>query len=348
MKIAILVRRLSPPGGAEWTMLNISDKLSEDHDVRIFGFKKEPGDVPENAVSAPMPTGTHIPITRLNKIIRHYKRATEFRKPVEQYDPDIILAQHRPALLIPYLQRACNARTIIFLHDLSQVKFPYASLAGRSYASFDRYVHSLAYDKADRVIANSEFVATEFESEFGFYPSVIYPYINTEKYHVKSTGDKILFVNPKYEKGVDIMLEVANQLGSEEFIVVGPDPSDEAIEQLLNRAENVDFRGYVDCMRDVYKETKLVLFPSRWKEPFGRIPVEAGISGIPTIAADRGGLPESVGIDDCIVHSDSPDDYVDRIQTVLDNYPYYSTEARLNAREKSTDLNSIDIININS
>ena len=48
-------------------------------------------------------------------------------------------------------------------------------------------------------------------------------------------------------------------------------------------------------MREVYEKVKIVLVPSASDEPFGRVPVEAGINGIPTIASNRGGLPESVG-----------------------------------------------------
>jgi glycosyltransferase involved in cell wall biosynthesis len=37
------------------------------------------------------------------------------------------------------------------------------------------------------------------------------------------------------------------------------------------------------------------LVPSRWKESWGRVVSEAQISGIPVLASDHGGLPESVG-----------------------------------------------------
>jgi glycosyltransferase involved in cell wall biosynthesis len=48
-------------------------------------------------------------------------------------------------------------------------------------------------------------------------------------------------------------------------------------------------------MKEVYESAKVVLIPSVWEEPFGRIAVKAGINGIPSIASDSGGLPESVG-----------------------------------------------------
>lgn len=38
----------------------------------------------------------------------------------------------------------------------------------------------------------------------------------------------------------------------------------------------------------------LVLMPSIWPEPFGRIPVEANKLGVPVIVSNRGGLPETI------------------------------------------------------
>ena len=48
-------------------------------------------------------------------------------------------------------------------------------------------------------------------------------------------------------------------------------------------------------MGRVFDRTRVLLMPSIWEEPFGRLPVEAGACGIPTLASARGGLPESVG-----------------------------------------------------
>ena len=43
------------------------------------------------------------------------------------------------------------------------------------------------------------------------------------------------------------------------------------------------------------RRSKVVLVPSQWAEPFGRIAVEAMASGIPTLASRTGGLAEIVG-----------------------------------------------------
>jgi glycosyltransferase involved in cell wall biosynthesis len=58
---------------------------------------------------------------------------------------------------------------------------------------------------------------------------------------------------------------------------------------------NVRFERRVSDMRAIYRQTRLLLVPSRWEEGFGMVAIEAQSCGIPVIASARGGLPESVG-----------------------------------------------------
>jgi glycosyltransferase involved in cell wall biosynthesis len=58
---------------------------------------------------------------------------------------------------------------------------------------------------------------------------------------------------------------------------------------------NVTHWEWCEEMREAYAASKLVVVPSRWEEPFGRVPAEAMVSGIPCVVSDRGGLPEVVG-----------------------------------------------------
>jgi glycosyltransferase involved in cell wall biosynthesis len=41
------------------------------------------------------------------------------------------------------------------------------------------------------------------------------------------------------------------------------------------------------------KLVRLIVVPSLWEEPLGRIPIEAGMAGIQTLVADIGGLKEA-------------------------------------------------------
>ena len=60
------------------------------------------------------------------------------------------------------------------------------------------------------------------------------------------------------------------------------------------------------AMRPVYARARLLLVPSQWEEAWGRVVSEAQASGIPAIASDIGGLPESVGPGGILVSPDAP------------------------------------------
>jgi glycosyltransferase involved in cell wall biosynthesis len=48
-------------------------------------------------------------------------------------------------------------------------------------------------------------------------------------------------------------------------------------------------------MKRIYAQTRTLLIPSTWHEPFPRVSLEAMCNGIPCIASSRGGLPEAIG-----------------------------------------------------
>jgi glycosyltransferase involved in cell wall biosynthesis len=98
-------------------------------------------------------------------------------------------------------------------------------------------------------------------------------------------------------KGVDIAVGVAQRRPDVPFVFVESWELNPLRRARLKRRlpPNVRYRPPVADMREVYAETKIVLVPSRWAEAWGRVVSEAQLSGIPALASDRGGLPESVG-----------------------------------------------------
>jgi glycosyltransferase involved in cell wall biosynthesis len=70
-------------------------------------------------------------------------------------------------------------------------------------------------------------------------------------------------------------------------------------------------------MRRIYSRTGLLLVPSTWEEGFGRVVVEAQMSGIPAVASDRGGLPEAVGDGGVLLDPDAAiSAWVDAVQRI--------------------------------
>lgn len=71
-------------------------------------------------------------------------------------------------------------------------------------------------------------------------------------------------------------------------------------------AHCVTFAGQVshDELQTRMGEADVVVVPSIWQEPFGRVALEALLAGTPVVCSDRGGLPEIVqdGVTGYVVH----------------------------------------------
>lgn len=61
-------------------------------------------------------------------------------------------------------------------------------------------------------------------------------------------------------------------------------------------ADRLRFHGYLDrdAVRALYQRCQVVALPTLWPEPFGRIPLEAGLCRRPVVAFDVGGLSEQI------------------------------------------------------
>jgi glycosyltransferase involved in cell wall biosynthesis len=62
----------------------------------------------------------------------------------------------------------------------------------------------------------------------------------------------------------------------------------------LKLEHNVFWQGFVAQKEDIYSTIDILVAPSRYEEPFGLTPVEAGSFGLPVIASKQGGLQEII------------------------------------------------------
>jgi len=159
-------------------------------------------------------------------------------------------------------------------------------------------------------IANSNFAADYFAQRHGIRPHVVPPFIFPERYRTHTTRERVVFVNPIMCKGVNMAVTLADRRPDIPFEFVESWPlADDILGPLLERCgkrKNITLRRRTSDMRKVYRTARLVLVPSQWRETWGRIVTEAHFNGIPVLASDRGGLPESVGPGGIIVPSSAP------------------------------------------
>lgn len=149
------------------------------------------------------------------------------------------------------------------------------------------------------------------------------PIVDVTKYLCrKNTRQFITMVNPVKPKGGEIFVAIAKMLKDRKFLAVGGwrSPSKDKIDI---HQPNIWYLRYVKDMRKVYRRTRLLLVPSIWKEPSPRVAFEAMINGIPVIASDIGGIPDTIGKVAILVKKyRSADEWVHKIESLDDKQKY--------------------------
>src|SRR5262249_51883689 len=93
-------------------------------------------------------------------------------------------------------------------------------------------------------------------------------------------------------KGAGIFLGLCRRFRGDRVWLAGK--ADPQLRQRFAWHDNLPVADALDT-RDLLARSRLVLVPSQWEEPFGRIAVEAMANGIPVLASWTGGLRETVG-----------------------------------------------------
>jgi glycosyltransferase involved in cell wall biosynthesis len=168
------------------------------------------------------------------------------------------------------------------------------------------YVHDLqstlplfqdVREKLAAVVTNSDFMAGRIHEIWGISCEVVYPVPDLKP--VLSDGDKgrfITFFNPSPHKGLGVAHTlVTRRFPSRPFLFVEGfiDPEQHGIS--LSRSGNLVHARRSPDVATIYSMSHVVIIPSQWEEPFGRVALEAMLSDVPVIASRTGGLPESVG-----------------------------------------------------
>ena len=159
-------------------------------------------------------------------------------------------------------------------------------------------------------------------------------------------GSRIVHITPSKNKGIDITLDVAESLPDKDFLIIGQMKGWNAKDtyKRINDISNVDYIGYVANIEDIYKKAYIILMPSL-DEGYGRIPIEAGAYGIPTITSGNGGLIES-SVPQLVVKSNDKSCYIDKIKEVENDYNNYRALSIENARKKCSDVSFEMFMNV--
>ena len=160
------------------------------------------------------------------------------------------------------------------------------------------------YEHVDHVFTTSPYLTDVYRERIGLRSVGIDSPI--EWADVEAPEDMrrfVTFVNPSRNKGSMLFARLADMLGSarpdipllivQSATTAGP----------LNAIPGLDFKKYPHIMAapatprpaDFFALTRILLVPSVFAEPFGRVSAEALVNGIPPLVSDRGALPQTVG-----------------------------------------------------
>ncbi|MBN1307343.1 MAG: glycosyltransferase [Chitinispirillaceae bacterium] len=183
-------------------------------------------------------------------------------------------------------------------------------------------------DDAGEIVCNSEFMRRVTRDFYGRDSNVVYPPVAIREHVVPHRTEGFILMNqPEPHKGGPLFFEIARRLPQLRFMTVGRGQT-ARLPNCINYGQTgpLVFFGHA----------RLLLVPSIWPEPFGRIALEAMANGIPVLASRTGGLPEVIG-DAGIVIDDyrSVDAWTDAVAGLLDDRTRYEAISR-RARERSS------------
>lgn len=264
-------------------------------------------------------------------------------------DTDVFWAPHYN---IPLLY---SGRLVVTVHDVFHLAMP-QFVKGIHKRVYARFMFEMVKRKADKIIAVSNFTASELE-KYVHVPkekiTVIYNGIDEEWFNVERGEDVhdkpyILYVgNVKPHKNLITLVKAFMKIKDKvdyDLIIVGKRDGfitgDQEIAKMAAEEPNrIIFTGFVEDeqLKQYYKQAAIFVFPSLY-EGFGLPPLEALAAGCPrVICSNAASLPEVCG--DVVEYFDSI--FIDSlICTILSNISLMSDLAMRKA--KSDEMSKYD------
>lgn len=168
------------------------------------------------------------------------------------------------------------------------------------------YYERRYFEHADHVFTCSQYLTDLYRERVGLISTPIEPPIEWAKVIAPTEARAfVTFVHPAPHKGLLLFARLAEMLGQRRpdvpILVIQSGQSGGS----LNAIPGIDFGRYPQIMAappastpaEYFALTRILLVPSVWAEPFGRVAAEAMINGIPPLVSDRGSLPQVIGGD---------------------------------------------------
>jgi glycosyltransferase involved in cell wall biosynthesis len=172
------------------------------------------------------------------------------------------------------------------------VRSRFGRAAMAPFANYLRLWDFASAARVDRFIANSENVRQRIWKTYRRESEVIYPPVDVASFYSKPANDYFLIVAELVPyKRIDVAVRVFTRTGRH-LIIAGSGPEYRKLKSMAG--PTIEFAGRVPDpqLRELYASSRALVIPG--EEDFGITAVEALASGKPVVAYGRGGVLESV------------------------------------------------------
>ena len=209
------------------------------------------------------------------------------------------------------------------------------------------------FDHFDGVLTPSRFLTDLYRTTMGIESTPLPVPLNLEDVVAEERDPHfVTMVNPSPEKGLMVMARIAEELGRRRpdipVLIVEARGSVDHLVQAgllggfdLRRHKSIVGLPAVAQPKTFYGETRVLVAPSLWEEPAGRVAAEALLNGIPPIVSDRGGLGEVCNGAGFVLHipeeftpktreplpAEAVEPWVELIARLWDDQTFYEAEA---------------------
>lgn len=252
---------------------------------------------------------------------QHYSQyLTKVIKHLQRIKPDVIVVENRPSYVFRIKDAFPRIPIVLNMHSTVFASPPHI---------FPNQMTEIA-KKTTALITNSQYLRRFFIRKYpvflhkacavhlGIDPAPFESAKNQferiqawkTKLHIKEEDQILLFVGRMIkEKGLHLLLDVLPELirrhpGAKLIVVGSPrygkNDATAYVRKLHNQAKrlgpHVCFTGFIrpNQVPLIFQLADVVVIPSVWNEPFGRVNLEAMASEKAVIATNRGGIPEVI------------------------------------------------------
>jgi glycosyltransferase involved in cell wall biosynthesis len=260
--------------------------------------------------------------------------AAVLARKLDRFKPDLVITQQDGCMEYARQTTAGGIATLVFFNDPILFDKAISASGGRT---------EILENPLLGVVSNSRHMSDYIHDVTGLRVPVLYPMIDLTAYRAaKHQPEFITFINPRPHKGRDLAISLARLLPRRRFLFVEGLPfeahENKEMRRLLANCANVTWQASTNDMQSIYAKTSLLIVPSQWQEPFGRVVLEAQVNGIPVLASCVGGLPEAVGDGGKLLPPEATaDEWAKAIEAMLNDdrqYKSYTEKAITNVRQE--------------